>query len=269
MKKLTIIGILLLWIWTGSLAARERVVIGGSGSLNDEMQDLAKVYMANHPLDSIQVLSESMSSTGGIEGVKAGRLSIGLVAREPRGTDRRTLVYRALARSAVAFAVHKSLPISNLSDSQACDIFSGRVRSWRDVGGSDLKIMVLTRKKDDANTETVRANMVCFKDLQITTAAITLERGSEVLDGLNNRPGTVGIVNVGSSLTERQNVKTLALGGVLPSAETVQNGKYALYGERGIVTRGVPEGAVKRFLDFVDSPAGQKVLSRRGIIPVK
>ena len=267
-KNLMIIGFLLLRLWPGPLVAQERVIIGGSGSLNEEMQNLAKSYMAYHPLETIQVLGESMSSTGGIEGVKRGRLSIGLVARKPSGGDEKLLVYRPLARSAVAVAVHNSIPISSLSDSQVCDIFSGRIRSWKDAGGSNLKIVVLTRKKDDANTQTVRAHMGCFKTLTVAADAIVLVRGDEVLDALNNRPGTVGIVNVGSSLAERRNVKTLASGGVIPSAENVLNGKYPLHGERGVVTLGVPKGGVKRFLAFVGSQEGQKILSRRGIIPV-
>jgi ABC-type Fe3+ transport system substrate-binding protein len=49
----------------------------------------------------------------------------------------------------------------------------------------------------------------------------------------------------------------------------VQSGKYKYYNERGVVTLGAPKGAVKRFLEFAASPEGQKILARRGVIPVK
>ena len=57
------------------LAAQEKVVIGGTGSLTDEMADLTRAYMTKNPSDSIQVLMDSMSNTGGMEGVKLGRLT--------------------------------------------------------------------------------------------------------------------------------------------------------------------------------------------------
>jgi phosphate transport system substrate-binding protein len=256
----------LVALGAGSLKAQDKVVIGGSGSLIDEMEDVAKVYKAKHPGDSIQVLQESMSSTGGIEGVKMGRLTIGLVTRELRGAEKEKLVYRVVGRTPAGVAVNKAITVNDLSESQICDILSGKIKTWKEVGGGDVKITVLNRDKDDSNIETIRSKMPCFKETRITSDAIVLIRGSEVLDALDKRVGTIGIVNIGSSLFERQNAKPLAIAGVPPSPEAVQTGKYKYYNERGVVTLGNPQGAAKRFLDFVGSPEGQKILARRGVI---
>jgi phosphate transport system substrate-binding protein len=269
MKKEVMLAVLALCLFAAPLAAQEKVVIGGSGSLTDEIADVAKAYMAKHPSDTIQVLMESMSNTGGMEGVKVGRLQIGLVTDEPKGADKEKLAYVPVGRTPTAVAVNKSLPVGNLTEAQICEIFSGKIKSWKEVGGPEAKIMVLTRKKDDANTGTMREKMGCFKNVQITGDAIALVRGSEVLDALDKRSATIGIVNVGTSLTERQNVKALAIDGVAPGPDSVQNGKYKYYNERGVVTLGAPKGAVKRFLEFAASPEGQKILARRGVIPVK
>jgi phosphate transport system substrate-binding protein len=269
MKKEIMFAVLVFCMIAAPLAAQEKVVIGGSGSLTDEMADLAKAYMAKHPSDTVQVQMESMSNTGGMEGVKLGRLQIGLVTDEPKGADKEKLVYMPVGRTPTAVAVNKSLPVGNLTEAQICDIFSGKIKSWKEVGGPDSKIMVLTRKKDDANTGTMRERMGCFKNVQITGDAVALVRGSEVLDGLDKRPATIGIVNVGTSLSDRQNVKALAIDGVAPSPESVQSGKYKYYNERGVVTLGAPKGTVKRFLDFAAGPEGQKILARRGVVSVK
>jgi phosphate transport system substrate-binding protein len=269
MKQLAIIAMFMLCVGLRPLRAQEKVVIGGSGSLTDEMADLAKAYMSKNSSDSIQVLMDSMSNTGGMEGVKLGRLTIGLVTDEPKGADKEKLAYKAVGRTPTAVAVNKVLPVTNLSEAQVCEIFSGKIRSWKDVGGSDSKIMVLTRKKDDANTETIRENMACFKNLQLTADAIALVRGSEVLDALDKRPTTVGIVNVGTSLNERQNVKALSIEGISASPETVQSGKYKYFNERGVVTLGAPQGVAKRFLEFVAGAEGHKILARRGVVAVK
>lgn len=269
MKKTVMVALFLFCIGATPLAAQEKIVIGGSGSLTDEMADLAKAYMAKNPTESIQVIMESMSNTGGMEGVKVGRLTIGLVTDEPKGADKEKLVYKVIGRTPTAVAVNKTLPVTNLSEVQICEIFSGKIKSWKEVGASDSKIMVVTRKKDDANTETIREKMSCFKTLQITPDAVALVRGSEVLDALDKRPNTVGIVNVGTSLSERQNVKTLSIDGVSPSGDAVQSGKYKFFNERGVVTLGAPKGAAKRFLDFGTSADGQAILARRGVVAAK
>jgi phosphate transport system substrate-binding protein len=269
MKQLTLIIIFMFCVGIGSLAAEEKVVVGGSGSLTEEIAEVAKAYMAKHPSDTIQVLLDSMSNTGGMEGVKVGRLTIGLVTDEPQGADKEKLVYKIVGRSATAVAVKKSVPVSNLSEAQVCDMFSGKVKSWKEVGGNDAKIMVLTRKKDDANTEAMREKMGCFKNLHITPDGIALVRGSEVLDALDKRSGTVGIVNVSKSLSDRRNAKTVAIDGVSPSADAVQAGKYKFSNERGVVTLGAPKGAAKRFLDFMAEPEASKILARLGLVSVK
>lgn len=268
-RMLSIIAMFLFCMRIPSLTAQEKVIVGGSGSLIEEMTELAKAYMAKHPSESIQVLQESMSNTGGMEGTKIGRLTIGLVTDAPHGADREKLVYRSLGRTPAGVALHRSTPVSNLSEAQVCGIFSGKITSWKEVGGNDAKILVLTRKRDDANSRAFRERMTCFKDLQITPDAIALARGSEMFEALDKRPNTIGIINVDADIAERQNAKTIAVDGIPPSPETVQNGKYKFYTEKGVVTLGAPQGAAKRFLEYVVGAEGHKILVSRGIIPVK
>src|SRR5258706_16432749 len=144
---------------------------------------MAKAFMAKNPGETVEVRPESMSTTGGIEGVLSGRFAIGLVARRLQDSEKSKFVYRAIARSMTGVGTQKSLPLNNLSDAQICDIFSGKIKSWKDIGGSDLKITVLTRKRDDNNTENFRKHMDCFKDLKMSPEAIRPLRGSELLDG--------------------------------------------------------------------------------------
>lgn len=245
-------------------SAEEKIVVAGSGSLTDEMVDAAKAYMAKNPADNVEVRPESMSTTGGIEGVQTGRFAIGLISRRLNDTEKGKLAYRAIARSMAGVVLHKSLPVNALTDAQVCDTFSGKIKSWKDLGGTDAKITVLTRKRDDNNTDTFRKQMECFKDLKITPEALALSRGSEVLDALDKRPGTIGITNMGSNFKEHQNLKALAINGVAPAAETVKSDKYKFYHEHGAVTSGEPQGLAKRFLEFINTPEGQKIIASRG-----
>ena len=89
------------------------------------------------------------------------------------------------------------------------------------------------------------------------------------MDALNVRPNTISLVNVDADMTDRQNLKTIAIDGVPPTPEMVQTGKYKFYSEKGIVTLGAPQGAAKRFLDYLASAEAHKILVNRGIIPIK
>ena len=257
-------AIFVLTLSVASTLAEEKIVVGGSGSLTDEIIDAAKGYMAKNPGDNVEVRPESMSTTGGIEGVQNGRFAIGLISRHLNDGEKGKLVYRAIARSMAGVAIHKSLPLSVVNDTQICDIFSGKIKSWKEIGGTDGKITVLTRKRDDNNTDTFRKIMECFKDLTLTPDALALTRGSEVLDALDKRPGTIAIVNMGANFNEHHNLKALAINGVAPTAETVKSDKYKFYHEHGAITLGEPQGLTKRFLEYLNTSEGQKRIASRG-----
>src|SRR5258706_1939762 len=257
----------LLFLGSGVARAEEKIVVGGSGGLLDEMEEIGKIYLARNPQDRVEVITEPMSTTGGIEGVKSGRLTIGSVTRPLRGAEKAELVYRPIGRVMVGVGVHISVPIANLTETQICDVFSGRIKSWKEIGGGEGKITVVARRKDDNNDAEMRQKIACFKDLQLSSDAVFVVRGNELMDAVHRRPEVIALVNGGSNLLERPNIKILAIGGVPASNDAIKSGKYKYYNERRIVTLWAPQGLAKRFLDFIATGEGQKVLVHRGVIP--
>ncbi|HEY2988395.1 MAG TPA: substrate-binding domain-containing protein [Candidatus Binatia bacterium] len=263
------IAVLLAFLLSATAAsAQEKIIIGGSGGLVDEMEELAKIYMAKNPADKIEVITEPMSTTGGIEGVKNGRLTIGLVTRPPKGDEKAQLMYRGVGRVLVGVGVHKSVAVNDITELQICDVFSGKIKSWKEIGGGEGKITVVARKKDDNNDTEMRQKIACFKDLQITSDAVFVVRGNELMDAVHRRPEVIALINGGSNLLERPNIKVLAVNGVQGSTDAVKNGRYKYYNERGVVTLGAPQGLAKRFLDMVASSEAQKLFVQRGVIPL-
>ena len=84
------------------------------------------------------------------------------------------------------------------------------------------------------------------------------------LDALDKRPGTIAITNLGSNFRDHNNIKAIAVNGVLPSSETVKSEKYKFYHEHSAITLGEPQGLAKRFLDYLNTTDGQKFLASRG-----
>jgi phosphate transport system substrate-binding protein len=271
MKRVSLIVAFVLWIGAGALWAQEKIVVGGSGGIFDEVKEIAEIYSAKNPSQKIEIMKESMATGGTIDATKAGRLAIGLVGGSLNDEEKGKLVYRPVGRVPLGIGVHKVLPVSNLSDSQVCDIFSGKIKSWKEVGGGDGKIVVLTViKKNDVLGEGMRRQMACFRDLTVTPESITLNRSLELQEAINQRPGTVGVVTVTANMNEiRPNLKAVPISGVAPSLETVQGGKYRYFHDYGVVTVGEPQGPTKRFLDFLASPESQKIFARRGLMTVR
>ena len=263
MKKTLLIAVFLFCASVTTSAAQEKVILGGAGTMGKAVEVLVQAFKGNHASDAIEAIPDAMSTTGGIEGTKSGRLTIGIVARQLSQDEKKEgLVYRAITRFPVVVAMHKSLPVTSLSDAQICDIFSGKIKSWKEVGGGDAKMVVVGRTKDDNNIEVFRERMTCFRTLQLTSDAVLLVRGNEVLDSLNNRPGTVSIVDAGGSMMERPTIKAVMVGGVSPGVDGLKSGKYKYYNEVGFVTLGEAKGTAKRFIDFVTSGAGEKILEK-------
>lgn len=252
-------------LWTSAPCfAQEKVIVGGSGALLNQMPQVVQLYQAKHPADGVEIVKQSMSTTGGIEGTKLGRFTVGLVTRSPDDQERGNLVYRLIARAPVVVAVNKSVTLSNLTEAQVCDIFSGKVKNWKEVGGPDLRIQVLGRKKDDANVEALQKQMPCFAGVKMSPDAVLLDRGSEVDRSLGGRPGTIGVTDLESALRGKENFKTVSIEGLSPSLDGT--GRYPYSREFGVVTTGEPQGAVKRFLDFLTGAESQKLFAQSGVV---
>jgi len=265
--KLVIVFVALLF--ATSTSAQEKVVIGGTGGMRDAMKDASKVYMAKKPGDVIEVLEEHVSNSGGIEATKGGRLTIGLVSRAPRDNEKGGLIYRALGRTPVAVAVNKLNGVGNISESHLCDVYSGRIKNWSEVGGANVKVTLLVRNRADGYLELLQKKVACFRDVKITSDAVPMNRGGELLDALNGRPGTIGSTSYNSDRKDRPNIRNLAIAGLEPSLEAIQKGKYPYAVEAGVVTLGEPKGAGQRFLDFLSTPEALKILARYDVVPLR
>ena len=248
--------------------ADERIVVGGAGIHIPVMQAVADVYNARNPSRPVEVLTKTLGSTGGIRAADAGAVTIGLVSRRPHADEAPKLVYRAYARTPFIVGVHPDVPIAGVTDAQLCAIFSGRITSWKDLGGPAARIVVLTRN-EDGSKETIRDQVACFRDLKETADAVVMTKPSAMNDALIQRPGTIGLADLAALIEADGRFKPLAFNGVPPSLESLRSGRYPLYKTLGMVTAGEPQGAVRRFMEFVVGPEGERIMSRHGLVSVR
>ncbi len=154
MKKFAVVAFFILGLGVSPAVAQDNVVLGGAGTLGKGAGALASAYKQKNSADTVDVIPEAMSTTGGIEGTKTGRLTVGILTRSVTNAEKKEgLVSKFVARIPIIVGVHKSLSVTTLTDAQVCDIFSGKIKSSKRQGASDAKTIVVGRTKDDANME--------------------------------------------------------------------------------------------------------------------
>lgn len=265
-----LLSLLLVLVAALPAVAAEKLVVAGSGTNLDITRVLANAYMAKHPGVVIEV-PESIGSGGAVKQAATNAIAAGLLSRplDPKEVEL-GLRYVPYARVAVVFAVHTSVTgVTNLSSEQLVAIFSGKVTNWKEVGGPDKDITVLTREAKDSSrllfTEVVRG----WRQLVDRADAIVSLTDQDNNSNLSQTRYGIGFTDAGAIQMTNMKVRAISLDGIAPTAENVNSGKYRLLKELAFCFKGSPQGTIKDFADFVSSAEGAKVIADNGFVPVK
>ena len=172
--------------------------------------------------------------------------------------------------------VHPANPLSQLTMDQLAAVFSGTVTNWKEIGGADLPIVVLSREVNSGThvyfkEHVLRGNL---KDSRVEFAAnaLMLPSSQAIADEVAQNPGAIGYYGMGYISPKE---KALAVArddaspAVAPSIENVVSQDYPISRPLLMVTRQEPQGLVADFLDFVLGPEGQKIVLKIDFVPVK
>jgi phosphate transport system substrate-binding protein len=180
-----------------------------------------------------------------------------------------------VAVDALAVIVNPQNPVSELTIPQLADIFTGRITNWREVGGRDAPIVLVSRESNSGThvyflEKVVRQGDSDNKDV---FAAETLLMPSSVgiISEVGRNPNAIGYDGLGYVTGD---VKVLAVARdanspyVFPSVETGADGTYPLARNLYMYTAGEPDSAIRTYLDWIRGPEGQKIVARLGFVPV-
>jgi phosphate transport system substrate-binding protein len=253
----------------GNAHGAERIQVAGSGGMIPLVTALAKAYMAENKNAVILVNQKSIQSGGGIKGAASGELGIGMANRALKDEEKSLgLETVEIARVGVVIGVNRRVTIRSISSGDLCNIYSGKTTNWGDIGGSNEKIIALTKPETDATKETVRNSIACFKGLKEAEGIVVIPTSPETTQALiaSKAVGFTSTVDVEAS---KGNIVTLNLDGIAPTPDNVASGRYKVVQAYRLVTKGKPAGAIKEFIDFVRGPKGVKVIESTGAVPAK
>lgn len=238
----------------------------GSSALLPLAKDAADKFKELHPEVSI-TLNGGGSGTG-LKQVADGSVDIGNsdVAADTK-LDKAVadgLVDHKVCVVTMAPVVNKDIAatVKSLTKQQLTDIFTAKITNWKEVGGPDEEIVLITRP----STSGTRA---LFKEFALGGAeeasnkSLETDDSGTLLQSIKDNKGAIGYVAL-SYLVNNQDVATISVDGVAPTLENTYNGTYLVWGYEHMYTKGEPNATVKAYLDFIMSDEYGKSMEAQG-----
>lgn len=221
-------------------------------------------------LSGIRVSSKGGGSSLGVKSTADGSAEIGMVSRKLKNSEPKDLVVTKIGIDGIAVIVNKENSVANFSKNQIVDIYTGEIKNWKDVGGADLSINLGSKAEGHSTKELFEKFFGILG--KVDASAQMIESNQEVIAFVAGDPSAVGYVSIGTAeahIGDGENIKMPALEGVTSSIDTVKDNTYPLTRPLNLVTKGVPAGAAKEFIDFLLSDEGQKIIVENEFVSVK
>ena len=214
----------------------------------------------------VRVEVQCGGSDRGIKDLREGNSEIGMVSRALKA-DEKGLFGFPMARDGVSIIVNKSNSLTTLTDGQITGIFSGKLDTWRTLNGKDAPIAVILREPQKPVTEMfekhfglnglMRGKLVPG-DNPVTIAAVAAD------------PDAIGYVSAGEAARNANSgatIRIIPVGGVMPTERNVITGNYPITRPLSLVTRELPAGAVKDFINYCLSSKVVDLIARFDFVP--
>jgi phosphate transport system substrate-binding protein len=237
------------------------ITVAGSTSVEPFAELLAEEYMLQHPKNRIYV--QGGGSTAGIEAVRSHAAQIGMSSRSLIGEEKNLYVV-TIARDALAIIVHPRNPVYDLTLDQIRQIFSRKIRNWRDIGGLPHPIVLVTREEGSGTREAFQ-KMVMEKE-EISLESLVQDSNGAIRQVVSGDSNAIGYISLG---LVNEKVKAVRISGVEPNLKNIVGGHYRLIRPFLFVFNGRPDGEANSFLDFVLSTEAQELLQKEGLVTIR
>ncbi len=271
LKNMTAI-MLVAALGAGAAAAKDakQITVDGSTTVGPIAKAFAEHYMAKYPDVNVTV-SESGSGNGAKSLINA-TCDVATMSRPMKNSELKAAqdagvlaIEHIVAMDGIVLIVHPSNPIANMSIEQIRDIYNGKIKNWKELGGPDRPIVVISR---DTNSGTYEAfeTLVMNREKLAGNVEYVGSNGA-IRQRVLSTEGALGYV--GLAFTE--GVKVLTANGIEATPETVLDGTYPIARPLYMYTNGRPKKGTPLFgfVELATTPEGKKIVEATGFVPVK
>jgi phosphate transport system substrate-binding protein len=249
--------------------AAENLVIKGSTTVLPIAQAAGEAFMKKNPTINI-----SISGGGSGDGIKAlidkttaiANSSRDMKPEETKLAESRGIkpLARKIAIDAIVPIVHPSNPIRNISIEQLSLIYQGKITNWKELGGSNKSIAIISRDTSSGTYETWEDKVL--HKARVTPRAQLQASNGAIVQVVSRNKYAIGYIGIGYL---NKTVKGLDVNGVKATAENASSGQYPIARPLYMFTNGKPTGPAGQFIDFLLSSEGQKIVKQAGFVPIK
>jgi len=248
----------------------EKIVVDGSTTVGPIAKAFAEYYMAKHKNVNITV-SESGSGNGAKSLINKtcdiADMSRFMKEKEFKAAAEKGImpVAHVIALDGLPVLVHPSNPVKGLTVEQIRNIYLGKIKNWKEVGGPNLKIVKISRDTNSGTYETfeklVMKKQKLAKDVEYVGSNGAARQRVQKTKGAISYAG-LGFVD--------KTVKALEINGIYPSRETVTSGVYPIARPLFMFTDGYPKLGTElyKFITIYLTDEGQEIVESIGFVPV-
>lgn len=250
--------------------AETKIVIDGSTTVGPISKAFADFYKEGHPNVNITI-SESGSGNG-VKSLMNKACDIANMSRFMKDAEFKSCVDKGIrpvahvvAFDGLAVIVNPKNPVKALPMQQISDIYTGKISNWKELGGEDAKIVIVSRDTNSGTYETF--NELVLKKAPVAKDAEYVGSNGQARTRVNTTKNAIAYVGLGFA---DDSVKTLSVNGILPNAKSVSSGKYPIARPLFMFTDGYPKmgSDVYNFVTIHLSKEGREIVSDLGYIPV-
>lgn len=253
-----------------SAMAASAININGSTTVLPVMQQVSEAYMAKHK--DVTIMISGTGSGNGIKALRDNMTDVAMSSRDLKAKEVKDFEKHGMNPVKVAVALDAIIPVvspkngvTSLTMDQLRDLFAGKIKNWKEVGGVDAPVVVVGRDSSSGTFE-------CWQDLvmgkvRVSPRALLQSSSGGVVQAVSSNPNAIGYIGVG--YLDGQ-VKGVSVNGVKPGAETAKNRIWPISRELFLFAAGNDKGEVKadvrQLIDFTLSPEGQTWVTKSGFV---
>ena len=249
--------------------AEKNIVIDGSTTVGPIAKAFADYYKEKTGIGA--TISESGSGNG-VKSLINGACDIANMSRFMKDSEFKTCVEKGImpvahvvAFDGLAVVVNPANKVGALTMAQLADIYTGKIRNWKELGGDDAEIVVISRDTNSGTYETF--NELVLRKNPVVKGAEYVGSNGQAKTRVASTKNAIAYVGLGFA---DDSVKTLSVDGILPSPKTIVSGKYPIARPLFMFTNKYPKMGTPVY-DFVTlhlSEEGREIVRDLGYVPV-
>jgi len=255
--SLFLIGLLI----GGCGKGKTSITLAGSTAFQPFAEKLADQYMMSHP--NVNLTVQGGGSEVGIQSANSGAAQIGMADLVTLPPEANALTATVVAKDGIAVVVNPKNQILKLTTDQVRDIFNGKITNWKEVGGIDAAITVVSR---EAGSGTRSSFEQIVKNISLKKDALIQDSNGTIRETVANDANSIGYLSHG---LVNEKIKPLKIDEVDCTVEQIVAGNYKLVRPIYLLVKGTMDGEIKNFIDYILSPEGQQTITKNGLLPAK